>query len=356
MITPNSIAKTYSSDLLHLIKGLPVRGINGPLDVNVGSVVEDSRIATPNSAFFVLPGGTTHGRQYVGDALQAGARVLFTNRPLPVEIPVTQVRLGNLDTMRHVIPARFYDQPDEQLTFVGVIGSHQRTRVAALAHYLLDSWSEPTGLIHSAYYDYGSFIEPATLATPEPCELYRILRGMVDTGRHNVVMEITTQALLRQRVQALGMHVLAFTDHYFDPKHGADWPEVLPLKLDAFLQGWNKGCPDVAVINRNENQSAQLLARLPIGVDTVTYGINVPADLRAENLRRTALGWQFTLTWEFGRVQTRLAVAGGRECVLEALGALAIAYAFDRDLREMAWRISDWRDEDSTGLAQGYLI
>lgn len=356
MVALNSIVPEYSSDLLNLIRGLPVRGIIGPLEVPVRSVVEDSRIARADSAFFVLPGERSHGSQFAEQAIEAGARVLFTDTPLSLHAPITQVRLSNLDSMRHIIPARFYGKPDEELTFAGVIGSHQRAGVALLAHYLLDNWNEPTGLIHSGHYDYGNRLEPVSLATPEPCELYRILRGMADAGRHNVVMEISTQGLLRRRVQTLGMHVLAFTDHYFDPVHREEWADVLPLKLDAFLSGWDKGCPDIAVINRHENQAGQLLARLPHQVDTVTYGIDVAADLRAENLRRTPLGWQFDLSWEFGCVKTRLAVPGGRERVLEALGALAIAYAFERDLCEMAWRLADWRESCRSDTVQAWLM
>jgi len=347
MVTLNNNAPAPSSDLLRLIRGLPVRGIIGPLEVPVSSVVEDSRVAEPNSAFFVLPGERSHGSRFVPQALEAGSRVLFTDRPFELNAPVTQVRLSNLDTMRHVIPARFYGMPDEELTFAGVIGSHQRGRVAAMAHYLLDNWNEPTGLIHAGGYDYGHCVEPATLATPEPCELYRVLRGMAASGRHNVVMEISTQALLRRRVQSLGMHVLAFTDHHFDPAHREEWADVLPLKLEGFLSGWDKGCPDIAVINRHENQAGQLLARLPHSVDTVTYGIDIAADVRAEKLRRTHYGWQFELAWSGGRVATRIVAIGGRERVLEALGALAIAHAFERNMHEMAWRVSDWREERS---------
>ena len=91
-------------------------------------------------------------------------------------------------------------------------------------------------------------------------------------------------------------------------------------------------------------------------MDTVTYGIDIAADIRAEQLRRTPLGWQFTLAWEGGRVQTRLAVRGGLECVLEALGAVAIAHAFERDLREMAWRLSDWRDNAAVSSMQQPLL
>lgn len=356
MVSLNAITPSFSSDLLHLIRGLPVRGIIGPMEVAVNSVVEDSRKAGADSAFFVLPGQKSHGSHYVADAVQAGAHVLFTDMPLQLEAPITQVRLSNLDSMRHVIPARFYGQPEYELTFAGVIGSEQRARVAALAHYLLDNWNEPTGLIHSGYYDYGNFVEPAALATPEPCELYRILRGMADAGRHNVVMEVSTHALLRRRIHALGMHVLAFTDHKFDRAHGEEWGDVLPLKLEAFLQGWDKGVPDIAVINRHELQAGQLLARLPTCVDTITYGIDMNADLRAEDLRRTAIGWQFTLCWEGGRVKTRLAESGSRVRVMEALGALAIAYAFERDLYEMAWRLSDWREQQPVALSQSVLL
>jgi len=73
MVSFNSIVPEYASDLLHLIRGLPVRGIIGPMEVAVRSVVEDSRVAGADSAFFVLPGERSHGSQFTAQAIDAGA-------------------------------------------------------------------------------------------------------------------------------------------------------------------------------------------------------------------------------------------------------------------------------------------
>jgi UDP-N-acetylmuramyl tripeptide synthase len=171
-------------------------------------------------------------------------------------------------------------------------------------------------LINADYYDFGNAVEAAELATPEPCDLYHMLHRMEQSNRYSVVMEVSTHGLLRRRVQSLGMHVLAYTGHVYDPKHKDEWGDVLPLKLDAFLRGWDRCVPDIAVINRDDNQAEQLLASLPTCVDSVTYGLCANADIRAERPRRTPLGWKFTLAWEGGRVDTLYAQTSLNDLVL----------------------------------------
>lgn len=80
----------------------------------------------------------------MADAVAAGASVVFSESAFSLFDAVTQMRLSNLDSMRHVIPSRFYNEPDRQMSLIGVIGSRMRTEVSTLAHYLLDQFNDPT--------------------------------------------------------------------------------------------------------------------------------------------------------------------------------------------------------------------
>ncbi|MEM9026016.1 MAG: Mur ligase family protein, partial [Verrucomicrobiota bacterium] len=314
--------------LIELLRGLPVRDLHGNLQCGVTGIAEHSALVSEGGLFVACPGEKTHGRNFVNEAFERGARVVCTETPLDLPAGMTQVRVSGISRVKHQIAQRFYDFPQYDLDLIGIIGSEQRTPVSSIAHFLLDNWFNPTGLINAEVCDFGRTLRAAELTTPEPCDLYRLLREMIAYERRCVVMEITTQGLLRQRVRGLGFHVLAFTDHRFERDAADEWSNVLTLKEQALARGWDHGPSDIVVINRNDPVSSKLLCMVPTAIDTVTYGIDVCANIRAENLLKTPLGWQFDLLWEGGRVQTLFPIKGPKKKVLEALGALAIAHAY----------------------------
>src|SRR6202521_2028170 len=86
------------------------------------------------------------------------------------------------------------------------------------------------------------------------------------------------------------------------------------------IEGLN-GKKSVAVLNADDPRVAAFAAYAPGKV--LTYGIDSPADFRAEQLEnRGALGSAFTLVTNEARVRLEIALAG-RHVIANALGALA---------------------------------
>jgi len=98
--------------------------------------------------------------------------------------------------------------------------------------------------------------------------------------------------------------------------------DEIALAKRELIEGLN-GKKSVAVLNADDARVAAFAAYAPGKV--LTYGIDSPADYRAEQLEnRGALGSAFTLVTNEGRVRLEIALAG-RHVIANALAALAAA-------------------------------
>jgi UDP-N-acetylmuramoyl-tripeptide--D-alanyl-D-alanine ligase len=98
--------------------------------------------------------------------------------------------------------------------------------------------------------------------------------------------------------------------------------DEIALAKRELIEGLN-GKNSVAVLNADDARVAAFASHAPGYV--LTYGIDSPADFRAEKLEnRGALGSAFTLVTNEGRVRLEIALAG-RHVIANALAALAAA-------------------------------
>ena len=93
-----------------LLDGLDVRAVRGDLDVDVKSVVHDSREVAPGALFACIRGAVTDGHAYAAAAVGAGAVGLLVEEELDLPVAAGARRVG----ARRARPARvhrFFGRP-----------------------------------------------------------------------------------------------------------------------------------------------------------------------------------------------------------------------------------------------------
>jgi UDP-N-acetylmuramoyl-L-alanyl-D-glutamate--2,6-diaminopimelate ligase len=183
------------------------------LDVATGSleithVDIDSRECVPGSLFFAMPGESTSGAKFAGDAVRRGALCVVANTPLDVTAPVVVVPSTQLTALCAHASAAVVGHPETRTRLVAVTGTNGKTSVttivAALARAL--SWNGA---------NIGTLTNERT--TPAAPELFRTLAALVDgfdpTVPSSVVaMEVSSHAMSQHRVDGLEFTVAAFTN------------------------------------------------------------------------------------------------------------------------------------------------
>lgn len=307
--------------------------VDGSQDCDIKSISYDSRHVEPGSLFVALRGEKVDGHRYIEQAVEKGAVAVVTQQDVP-KINATVVRVNETHRALAECAAAFYQNPSHYMKMVGITGTKGKTTVAFLVKHLCEQAFLRSGLIGTVRYEIGDRIVPASRTTPLSLDVHDLLFQMRSAGCKAAVMEVSSHALMQERVRGVEFDVAVFTnlkqDHldyhvtmekYFEAK--ARLFENLPGQLR------KRG---KAVINIDDGYGTRLVERFSKQLPVITYGVGARADFRASGLKTDFTGTTFQLDAQEKSFLVRLPFMG-RFNMYNALAALASASALGLDLR-----------------------
>jgi UDP-N-acetylmuramoyl-L-alanyl-D-glutamate--2,6-diaminopimelate ligase len=192
--------------LLELLVNINPIQIIGSKDVVVSDIQFDSRKVTGKNTLYVAQKGTqTDGHQFIAQAISQGATVIVCETmPEKISENCTYIQVTNSATALGELTSAFYDFPSKKITLVGVTGTNGKTTTVTLLHNLFMSLGYPTGLISTIVNKINHIDIPATHTTPNALELNQLLNDMVNAGCQFCFMEVSSHAVVQQRIA--GVH------------------------------------------------------------------------------------------------------------------------------------------------------
>lgn len=222
------------------------------------------------------------------------------------------------------IAAVFHNHPDGALKCIGVTGTNGKTTTTFLARHILESASQRCGLVGTVKYIVGGVERPAPHTTPESLDLQEILAEIRDTGGRAAAIEVSSHALVQQRVRGIEFNAAVFTnltqDHLdFHGTMDAYFEAKASLFEGLCTQATKRGR---AIINSDDRYGIRLIEQISKKSKVVTFGRNVHADYRATSIRIESKGTTFALETRGKSYLVRLPLIGLFN-VYNALGAIA---------------------------------
>jgi UDP-N-acetylmuramoyl-L-alanyl-D-glutamate--2,6-diaminopimelate ligase len=274
-----------------LLDGLDVADRRGDSDVDVQSVVHDSRDARPGSLFCCIRGTTHDGHAYAPAAVAAGAVALLVEAFCPVDVP--QVRVASVRAAVGPVAARFHDHPSRALRVLGVTGTNGKTTTTYLLESVIRAAGGRPGVIGTIETRIGDAARPPAHTTPEATELQAVFAEMRDAGVTGVAMEVSSHALEQRRVDGTRFAAACFTNltHEHLDFHGS---------FDAYRSAKSRlfdlEFTAHAASNVDDDAGRRIadLAR-ERGLDVATFGLDAHADVAAEHVRFRADGTDLEL-------------------------------------------------------------
>jgi UDP-N-acetylmuramoyl-L-alanyl-D-glutamate--2,6-diaminopimelate ligase len=317
--------------------GLDVVCAQGPLDVPVTSLVDDSRSITPGSCFVAVRGRCTDGHAYVADALRAGAFAVVVEHGADLHVPARATVLRVSDTRAALarLAAAFHGvMPGgpRGLRLIGVTGTNGKTTTTWLVRSILQRAGLATALIGTVEYDLCGRRVAAPLTTPGAIALCAMLGEAADAGARAAVLEVSSHALDQRRTDGLSFSVGVLTNlsgDHLDYHRTMDEYRTAKRRL---FQGLDADA--AGVMNADDPASAEMAAATRARV--VTYGLANPmAEVRAEVERLDRDGSAFLLHLCGSAPHSRAARVRlplvGRHNVMNALAAAAACAALGVD-------------------------
>ncbi len=297
-------------------------------DALIRGVFTDSRDVGRDSLYICIPGLRQNGHDFIGQAVERGARWILcqTGESYPILPGITYLEAKNTRRTASVILDAFYGFPSRRMRFIGVTGTNGKTTVTHLLRSILESALFRCGLIgtvgcESAGRVLANTMRDATanMTTPDPPQLYRMLAEMVRDGVEYVLMEVTSHALALGKLEPIRFDAAIFTN--LTPDH-LDFHKTMEAYAAAKGELFEKS--SLSIINIDSPWGEYMISRSKGRVVTCSqkgYRADYHAEITAPADRE---GANFGLVSNRFRLQLRCGIPGAFS-VMNAMQAAVCA-------------------------------
>jgi len=304
-------------------------------NLEFSGMTTDSRQVVPGNLFLAYPGEHRDGRDYIAEAIKAGASGILWEKAgfsWPEKFLVPNFAIVGLKQQVGLIAADFYGYPSQKLTMIGVTGTNGKTSVSvwiAQCLSLLGKKSAVLGTIGNGIIEGSDATLAATKNTTQDAVLLQaLLTSYVAQNTQAVVMEVSSHGLDQGRVNGIDFDIAVLTnlsrDHldyhktmeaYAKAKQTLfSWPSLVCSVVNAD----DKFGQDIAKIQKEQHKMY------------LSYGIKA-GDIRASDLQLQQQGISMLVTTPQGQARLNAPVLG-RFNVYNILAVLSTLLALEVSL------------------------
>lgn len=325
-------------DLKTLLEPLLLKSVEGGAAGRVSGLACHSKEVRPGMLFFALSGPREKGWRHAGEAFERGALAAVVERDCPLR-GVPLVRVPGVRTALALLAGRFYGYPSRDFRLTGVTGTNGKTTTVHLIDALYRAGGAVTGLLSTTGNRIGGESRAAAATTPEAHQLQGLLADLSALGASHVTMEVSSHALALDRVLGCCFDVAVLTNitgDHLDFHNTFAAYLIAKTKLFAYpgcCGGDDRTGPRAVVLNADSRYYHYIRRR--IGGQCIGYGIDSPAEVRAEQVRCGPEGISFRVVSFAGSERFRLSLKG-RFNVYNALAAISAGLVGGFTLSRMA--------------------
>ena len=176
-------------------------------DIDIAGVSDDSRYIKKNFLFVATKGFNVDHYDYIDDAIKKGCSFIIADRDIKRNFPHIVVDKNISDVYRDVCK-KFYDVDFEKLKLIGITGTDGKTTTTTIVKNIIKdcAYMGTNGLeiIDKEYH--------TSNTTPIISELYKDLKLIIDSKCSNLAMEVSSEALLHDRVKDFIFEIVGITN------------------------------------------------------------------------------------------------------------------------------------------------
>lgn len=283
--------ETSTISLAELLPSLSLA--NG--DMVVRGITLDSRKVEPGFVFVALKGLSVDGRNFIPQAISAGACAILVEEMVENEFHIPIFKIEQLEKKLSVIAGRFYGQPSQNIPVIGVTGTNGKTTCTQLIAQAYAQLQQCCGVIGTMGYgifkqDIGqqegkikSQLHNMGMTTPDAISTQRFCGELVKQGAQVLALEVSSHALEQSRVAGLSIDTAVFTN--LSHEH-LDYHGTMESYLRAKVKLFSMHCVKNAVVNKDDNYYSQIVAVLNEGCRLITYSlVNPSAHFYLDNIQ-----------------------------------------------------------------------
>ena len=188
-------------------------GIDG---IYINEVCNNSEKAAENTVFICIKGAKSDGHDYYLSAYRNGCRIFICEKELPSHPGMIQLITPDTRIALALTSAAFFDYPEKEIKVIGITGTKGKSTVAYMLSHILNVSGHTAGTIGTCGTVINGMTAPTANTTPESIELFKSLRKMKDAGCEYAVIEVSSQAIMLNRIYGIRFFAAAMTNLYPD--------------------------------------------------------------------------------------------------------------------------------------------
>lgn len=318
--------------LLNDIDARRIGPSNNPL---VSGLTFDSRKVSPGDVFFAMRGTKVDGHAFLPQAIAKGAQVLIVET-LPEKLDEQCIYVQVADTAKVLgqMASRFYGNPSESLKVVGVTGTNGKTTTVTLLYDLFEKLGYPTGLISTIENRILGKRMPTQHTTPDALRIQALLAEMRDAGCEYVFMEVSSHAVVQERIAGLSFAGAVFTN--ISHEH-LDYHKTFKAYIEAKKAFFDQ-LPETAFALTNIDDKRGKVMVQNTAASIHSYGLRNWADFRVKIVENNLTG----LVLDMGGQELYSQLVGDFNAY-NLLAVYAVARLLGQDELEVLQKLSELR-------------
>jgi len=327
----HDLESTPTMSLSRLLAGI----VAVPRDARVADITLDSRTAVRGGLFLACRGLKSHGIEYLDRALAAGVNAVAWEPAAGVATPtvpehVVLLAVPDLGRQLGRIADRFFEAPSMRLRIAGVTGTNGKTTSCWLLAQALDKVGWRGGYSGTLGFGPVNALKPSTHTTPDCISVHRLLSDLHAMGVRTLGMEVSSHALVQDRVDAVRFDTAVFTNLTRDH---LDFHRTMDAYALAKARLFSLPGLEHRVINMGDITGRRIAESLPssqlvtafwIGVGDYRQTCDSFVHGRVVRAGSAGLEIEFDSSWGSGTLRSRLLGEFNAENLLATLAVLQL--------------------------------
>ncbi|MGZ4037504.1 MAG: UDP-N-acetylmuramoyl-L-alanyl-D-glutamate--2,6-diaminopimelate ligase, partial [Bacteroidia bacterium] len=179
----------------------------------ISSITFDSRKVKKDTLFVATKGTATDGHKFIDKAIESGAAAIICEElPGQRNEHVAYIKVADSTLALGYMACNFFDNPSRKLKLVGVTGTNGKTTTVTLLFNLFRNLGYNVGLLSTVENKINNEVIPATHTTPDALSLNELLLTMVEKGCEYAFMEVSSHAVVQNRIAGIEFTGAVFTN------------------------------------------------------------------------------------------------------------------------------------------------
>ena len=306
--------------------------LKGNDEIEISDIAYDSRRVIDGSLFICIVGNNVDGHDYIDNAINNGAKAIVVSKNVNVSQNVSVILVEDTSKILSRLSMNFFDNPHKKMTTIAITGTKGKTTTSSKIKKIIEESGSKCGVIGTTGIYIGDKYYPNKNTTPLSYDTLKYMNEMVCDKIDYVVMEVSCQALIYDRVNDIVFDYGVFTnlthDHIGEFEH-TDMEDYINSKAKLFKQ-----CVH-GVFNLDDEHFFSMVDGGESSINT--FGYNEKADLRVSSIDLYREGSSIGINLELdGVLKNKFKISSpGKFSAYNAMSAIFTCYLMGIDVECM---------------------